>query len=119
MMKKSIGFLVAMLFLWVCLANTASAYNDCSTACDPKKCCENNYNEALNNPPTWENVIEYMVNGTTPDCTDSCMSGCMIVVITTALWCYLAGGEPAACMALASVGYVGCLWICLSNCPNY
>ena len=119
MMKKSIAFMVAMLFFWVCLANTASAYKDCSTACDPKKCCENNYNEALNNPPTWDNVIEYMVNGTTPDCTDGCMSGCMIVVITTALWCYLAGGEPAACMALASVGYVGCLWICLSNCPNY
>jgi len=119
MMKKSIVFLVALLFFWVCLANTASAYKDCSTACDPEKCCENNYNEALNNPPTWDNVIEYMVNGTTPDCTDGCMSGCMIVVITTALWCYLTGGQPAACMALASVGYVGCLWICLSNCPNY
>jgi hypothetical protein len=119
MIKKSITFLVAMLFFWVCLATTALAYKDCSTACNPGKCCENNYNEALNNAPTWQNVIEYMVYGTTPECVDTCISGCIIGVITTALFCHLAGGSPEACMALAFVGYWGCIFLCMQNCPFY
>lgn len=119
MMKKSTAFLVTLSFFWACLATTASAYKDCSTACDPEKCCEINYYEALNNPPTWNNVVEYMVDGTTPDCVDVCISGCMISVITTALFCYLSGGAPEACMALGFVGYWGCLFLCLQNCPFY
>ena len=119
MMKKNFVFLVAILFFWVCLVPTASAYKDCNTACNPKKCCENNYNEALNNPPTWDNVIEYMVTGTVPECADVCISGCMVGVITTALFCYLSAGTPETCMALGFVGYWGCIFLCLQNCPFY
>jgi hypothetical protein len=118
MMKKSVAFLMAVTFFWVCLAATASAYKDCSTACDPKKCCEDNYREAVNNPPTWKNVVEYLLYGTTPDCVDTCITGCFATVIITAALCYIAGGTPEACMALGFVGYIGCNMVCLLNCQQ-
>lgn len=118
MMKKRIASLMAVTLFGACFAPTASAYKDCGITCTPKKCCEDNYREAIDNPPTWEDVVAYMIHGTTPNCIDSCITGCFSTVIITAALCYIAGGTPEACMALGFVGYIGCNMVCLLNCQQ-
>lgn len=116
MVKKNIVFLVAVMFFWVCLTTTASAYKDCSSACDLEQCCLDNHNEALASPPSLEQIYEFMETGEIPSCPVSCITGCMVVFVIETALCILGGGDPVACMALSELTYLGCTWLCYIIC---
>ena len=127
MKMKNFFMIIAALFLWVSLANTASAIimaglpsdKNCNTVCDCTKCCTANFNTfytygmsevSPNDWWTWYNAGQ-------PDGV-GCDEIALVAWFATAILCILGGQEVLPCLGFSWMVYYIDLVICHNTCEN-